>query len=490
MPTGHADLRTFGPTFLLFFFIAAVYNLLRPLKISLVVGAPNSGAEVIPYLKVWGVLPAALVFTLLFTSLNKYMDRERVFYWISSCFIAFFALFAFVLFPYSDLITLDSLGAMLTSALPEGFTGLIAMIQYWHLSLFYVFAELWGSVVLSMLFWGFVNENTTFTRAKRSYAMFALGANIASIAAGQVSFWLTKGPLIDLPGVTPWQISVYSILALTLLSCAAIVVLFRILVSRQTTVAQDGAQPKPKNVSFTFRECVREMIRNPYLRYLALIVLSYNWVFNLTDVVWTDRLRLLFASSLQDLNAYVSQVTMAKGLLATLIALGISFLPQLSWRQVALMTPMMLMGTAGLFFPLALIGDSRMADMIATALGCPVLQLTVFIGALQNSLTRACKYTAFDASKEMAYIPLTTAEKRQGKAVIDGIGSRLGKSIGSITFQVLLPICGSLAATTPYIALLVGVISAIWIYSVFKLSMLIRPQPSATKNPSSLRAPA
>ncbi len=48
-------------------------------------------------------------------------------------------------------------------------------------------AELWGSVVVSVLFWGFANEVTTSKEAKRYYPLFGLGANVALIFSGQVS---------------------------------------------------------------------------------------------------------------------------------------------------------------------------------------------------------------------------------------------------------------------------------------------------------------
>lgn len=38
------------------------------------------------------------------------------------------------------------------------FAGPIAIIRNWTYCLFYVMAELWGSVVVSVLFWGFANQ--------------------------------------------------------------------------------------------------------------------------------------------------------------------------------------------------------------------------------------------------------------------------------------------------------------------------------------------
>jgi AAA family ATP:ADP antiporter len=40
------------------------------------------------------------------------------------------------------------------------FAGPISILRNWTFCLFYVMAELWGSVVVSLLFWGFANQVT------------------------------------------------------------------------------------------------------------------------------------------------------------------------------------------------------------------------------------------------------------------------------------------------------------------------------------------
>jgi AAA family ATP:ADP antiporter len=43
-----------------FFLIIFVYHTLKDLKDSLVITASDAGAEVIPFIKIWGMLPAAV----------------------------------------------------------------------------------------------------------------------------------------------------------------------------------------------------------------------------------------------------------------------------------------------------------------------------------------------------------------------------------------------------------------------------------------------
>ena len=58
------------------------------------------------------------------------------------------------------------------------------MLQNWTYSLFYLLANMWGSVVVSLMFWGFANETTTVDEAKKYYPLFGLGANVALIFSG------------------------------------------------------------------------------------------------------------------------------------------------------------------------------------------------------------------------------------------------------------------------------------------------------------------
>ena len=59
------------------------------------------------------------------------------------------------------------------------------LLQNWTYALFYTLANLWGSVVVSLLFWGFANEITTIDEAKQYYPLFGLMANVALIFSGK-----------------------------------------------------------------------------------------------------------------------------------------------------------------------------------------------------------------------------------------------------------------------------------------------------------------
>ena len=126
-----------------------------------------------------------------------------------------------------------------------------------------------------------------------------------------------------------------------------------------------------------------------------------------------------------------------------------------------MITPSVLLATGVAFFALCLTGNT-FAPMLA-AVGTTPLMLAVFVGAAQNIISKAAKYSLFDPCKEMAYIPLDKEQKTKGKAAVDVIGGPLGKSGGSLIQQMLIVLCGSLAASTPYLAVILGAIILAWI---------------------------
>ena len=69
----------------------------------------------------------------------------------------------------------------------------------------------------------------------------------------------------------------------------------------------------------------------------------------------------------------------------------------------------------------------------------------------------------------MSFIPLSAECKLKGKAAIDGVGSRLGKSGGSVIHQFLLMIFGTVSASTPYVAGIMLIVIFAWISSTFSL---------------------
>ena len=141
----------------------------------------------------------------------------------------------------------------------------------------------------------------------------------------------------------------------------------------------------------------------------------------------------------------------------------------------------MLITCAGLFS--FLFFRDTLAVVVISLAGTTPLAIAVFFGGAQNCLSKAAKYSVFDATKEMAYIPLSHEVKLKGKAAIDGVGSRFGKSGGSLIHQGLLMGFSTLTASTPYVAAILFGVIIFWIIAARSLGRQFNDLV-ASQNPS------
>jgi AAA family ATP:ADP antiporter len=143
------------------------------------------------------------------------------------------------------------------------------------------------------------------------------------------------------------------------------------------------------------------------------------------------------------------------------------------WRFAASVTPVITLIATVIFFSFLYFQEGLSSF---TALwGISPLSLAVTFGLMNVVFIKAFKYILFDPTKERAYIPLDEEYKVRGKAAVDGVGSRLGKSLGSfiITF-FLVPLSGSIHDAAYVIFFLIMVILALWLIAVAKLSVLFK----------------
>ena len=117
------------PQTLMMFFILFNYTILRDTKDVLVVTAPKSGAEIIPFLKTYVQLPAAIAFTFLYSILSNRMPQEKVFKAVVSVFLAFFGSFAAFIYPNRGLLHPNVWADKVSLTAPTVILPLIAIIR-------------------------------------------------------------------------------------------------------------------------------------------------------------------------------------------------------------------------------------------------------------------------------------------------------------------------------------------------------------------------
>ncbi len=455
----------------MFFLIAFNYNLLRTFKDSMVVTAPYSGAEAIPFIKVWAILPGAILLTYLFTRLANRFSREKVFYLMMSLFLAFFFVFTFVLYPLRDSLHPHAFADFCQSHLPSGFKGLIAIFRNWTFTLFYVMCELWGTAIMTVLFWGFMNEVTKVNEAKRYYGLLMIVANFSNILSGQMGVWLSNLTFIpSLPyGVTKWEQSIL-FLNCSIIVCGILTIaLFRYLNSHFAKTKLPEHE-EPEKVKMSMRKNFAYLAKSKYLICIAAIVVTYNIAINLVEVVWKNQIKAIYPDP-SDFQTYMGNVTTWIGIVATFAAVFITgnVIRRFSWTTNAMIPAAVMLITGLGFFGFVIFQNGGLESLAGIAGFSSPLVFALFLGSFQNVFTRACKYTFFDATKEIAFIPLSPESKLKGKAAIDGVGSRLGKSGGSIIHQGLLLLFATVSASTPIVAVIFLGILLIWILAIVSL---------------------
>ncbi|MEM1283175.1 MAG: Npt1/Npt2 family nucleotide transporter [Chlamydiota bacterium] len=469
-PIYRYELRKLLPMLLIFFLITFNYNVLRTMKDTLVINGKASGAEVIPFIKVWFMFPGAVLLTFVFTRLANRFNQETVFYSMISLFLLFFAVFTFVLYPNRDLLHPNDLADKLQVMLPIGLKGLIAAFRNWTFTLFYVMSEIWGNIVLSLLMWGFVNQVTGLGEAKRFYALFGVGINSSGIIAGWLSMQMCLGEYNpNLPfGNTAWEQTMILLISTVLAVGILIMVIFRWL---NTKVLRDPRYYDPDEArkeqkvrgNVSMRDSFKYLMRSRYLVYLAVIVITYNVVINLVEVVWKHEVSILYPNK-EDYNYYMAKITMIMGCFATFTSMFVAgnSVRRFGWSFTAMLTPGILLITSILFFS-SYFAKEQYPDLLYGLTGMTPLAVVVFFGSLQNIMSRTAKYTVFDETREMALIPLSPDCKLKGKAVIDGVCSRLGKSSGSFIHQSLFIVFTNITRSMPYVAGLLASVIGVWI---------------------------
>ena len=456
-PLKKDDLAKFFCIALMMVMIIFIYSTQRIVKDSIVV--TNCGAELISTLKLWAVTPSAILIMLLYAKLSDNVSKTKIFHFFNCLFIGFFLIFTFVINPNIDKFTLDL--NHLKIQLPH-IRFLFVMFENWSYALYYILSELWGSVMLALMFWQTANQVFQIKQARILYPLLGLIGQLGMILSQQLNNKFT-----DPNFAATWQESLEYINCTAALAGLILSLLYftlsNIIVSSDIINAET-VKKKKKKISFI--DGLKHVLNSKYIGLITLLILCYGISINLIEGVWKAQARLVYtdtqsySSFMADIQGYTGYASMIA------MAFGSYIMTKISWRFAALITPVMIIITGFIFFGYAIYEEqmTRLLPFIATL---PVVITAVSVGSLQNILSKGTKYAFFDASKEIAYIPLDEALKSKGKAAADVIGGRLGKSGGAlITWLLLLAPNTNLIKITPVLAIIFGLIMLVWFVSV------------------------
>lgn len=481
-PVHTSELKKFLPMGLMMFFMVFNYTILRDTKDTLIVNA--AGAEALSLIKLIGTVPGALLIMLAYSKLSNIFSREHLFYVTLFPFILFFGLFGFVLYPYQELLHPSSEWIEGLAADFPRYKTLLYVMGSWSYAVFYVLAELWGSVVLSLLFWQFANDIVKIMEARRFYTLFGMLANFGAIASGLTIIYFSHVREHIQSGVDPWGLTLHYLMSAVVAAGFMIMGIYR-WINRQVLTDINLYSPtetkapkqKPK---LSLLESFHTLIYNKHLGFIALLVICYGISQNVIEAVWKDQIKRVYATE-NEYNAFMGQFSMMGGFVTILFMLiGTNIVRIFGWWVSAMLTPLMILGTGLMFFSFITF-KTHLENYTLLLFAMTPTALAVWLGLLQNILSKSTKYSLFDPTKEMCYIPLDQEAKVKGKAAVDVVGGRLGKSGGSFMQQSLLLITGStLVEITPYLALVVLFAAACWLVSTHFLNLSLQNMQQKT----------
>lgn len=480
-PIYNDELKKFLPLGFIMFSILFNYTLLRDTKDALVVNA--AGAGIIPFLKFYCVTPSAVLFVMLYAKLCNVFNKEKIFYVVVTPFLIFFAFFAFVIQPnFTALHPSPEFINNLNNNYPA-LSGFINIYAFWSYSAFYVLSEIWGSAMVALMFWQFANEIVRISESKRFYGLFVVIGNISLILSGQVVRFCSTGIRSYFPD-DPWKYSVYFLMSTVVVMGIVGMYIYRwmylnVLVDpRYYDPSKLDTNPKKKKSKPGLVDSMKIIIKSKELGLIATLIMAYGVTINLVEVQWKEQLKFYYAGDKGGYNAFMGNYSTWSGIITILFSLfiGSNILRLVSWFKAAIITPFVILAGGTIFFCFILANDINLIKNFTynflSSLGTTPVAAATFLGAAIVIISKVVKYSLFDPTKEMAYIPLDDELKTKGKAAVDVIGGRAGKAGGAFVQSTLL----SIMATTNVLSIAhicfgVFVLVAIfWLLSVQFLS--------------------
>ena len=482
-PIHRYELKKFVPLLGIHCFSIFNHYCLKNIKDSLIV--TTAGVEGVSFLKLC-VPIFTVLFMIVYTKASDRLKNERLYDATLGTFVGFFAIFVTVLYPFRESLHPSVETVTAYQVAYPSFFYLFSIWGVWSYAIFFVFAELWSTFIMTILFWQFMAQITTVQEAKRTYGFLLVFGQIAVAVAGWVGAFFSDIRKANPSCVDTWQFTLNCLIGVVIVTSFFAMYLYHWVYRNVLTDKRfydraelPGVQVKAKG-KMRFRDSLRLVLQSHYLVWILVLVAAYGFTDNMLENFWKHELRTCFPHP-NDYCTFMNHYTAAYGMLSIVFTLFVTVVfRRFSWSVGALLTPMILLiGGVGLFSCLLCKRYflSQYGNLFSFSSFIAQFGLCVMV------LDRSSKMSFFDMSKEISFIPLAEELKVKGKAVVDGMGYRFGKAFGS-GFQVwMLTVLSSFTGVqstyediAPYAFTIYLLFAIAWVFAVIRLNRHIRKE--------------
>jgi AAA family ATP:ADP antiporter len=265
------------------------------------------------------------------------------------------------------------------------------------------------------------------------------------------------------------QVSIAMVTISSVLSCLLIRYITTNILDKPNYSLQNknARNTKPK---MSMIDSFKYVSRSKYLWLMLICSASFGLSMNLIEAVWKAKIKELYPT-VTEYAAYNSMYILWTGVAIMIMSIiGNNIMRNSSWFAAAIISPLIIFTTGTAFFFLVVF-DKQIITFFDGMIIMSPLALAVFVGAIQNVLSKGSKYSIWDTSTQMLYIPLDQELRTKGKAAVDVISPKIGKSTSGFIQSIIFTIVpmATYHSIAPGLMIIFISICLLWIYAIRKI---------------------
>lgn len=479
----------------MFFIIAFIYSVMRNAKDAFVLN--NQEQASMMFLK-YAIIFVSIFAVVIVQYLISLSSISQVMLGVIVGYMVFFLVFGFFLYPYPNLVQLneffsvDKFGDDILAV--RGLAVLYAIIltfNFWTTSIFYICSEIWGNLVLSLLFLSFANEVLTFKQTLRFVPLFYIASNIGLFFSGVMMY------LVGYVNENcRYAINKHAIKAIFIILMLSGMVYMLIHLSLTRTILKkkifvpEGEKKKKSKKRVGMAEGLSHCFKSKLLLNFCFIVLAYNVTVNIIDSVFKQVMKVKGIYDNVAIDSFTMTTEAANQIFTAIIVIVALMTPlsrlvqTIGWFFTGMVAPSLSAITSVAALVLSIMNTSSdgthglklmnnlFKDKISKESQIFYINLEFWISRFSSVLFKVTKYAFFDVAKESLSMRINSDMRSTYKAVYDGVVGKLGKAANGVISSILFTLTNTnkIRDITIFLFVVSGLLFTLWIYGVWYLS--------------------